>query len=151
MPPLHNRTLQQQQLSGSLKQKQQRQQQQGQEPRPQPLQRGVARVTSLPLGPVAGEEAAVGVVLGQPLRSVEEQFAVGSQEVGRGRVAFVRVCVDRATGERYACKTIPKERLQVRRGAFCPAYIFPPLHCKVDIPWPSSSTPSSPSAVPLAV
>eukprot|EP00475_Leptophrys_vorax_P036450 TRINITY_DN6166_c0_g2_i1.p1 TRINITY_DN6166_c0_g2~~TRINITY_DN6166_c0_g2_i1.p1 ORF type:complete len:262 (-),score=15.70 TRINITY_DN6166_c0_g2_i1:74-859(-) len=34
------------------------------------------------------------------------------EEIGKGRVGSVRVCVHRVSGERFACKSIQKERLQ---------------------------------------
>lgn len=43
---------------------------------------------------------------------ISEHFLLRLAEVGRGRVGSVRVCEHRSSGERFACKTIRKDRLQ---------------------------------------
>jgi len=52
-------------------------------------------------------------ILGRPFASVLERYEVG-KEVGRGEGGVVRVCVDRSSGGRFACKSIRKDQLQVR-------------------------------------
>ena len=64
----------------------------------------------------AMDGGAAASVLGQPLVDVSTKFMIQGEEIGRGRVGYVRVCVERATGMHFACKTIPKDRLQVGVG-----------------------------------
>eukprot|EP00271_Cylindrocystis_brebissonii_P005045 TRINITY_DN16996_c0_g1_i1.p1 TRINITY_DN16996_c0_g1~~TRINITY_DN16996_c0_g1_i1.p1 ORF type:complete len:1018 (-),score=164.58 TRINITY_DN16996_c0_g1_i1:856-3909(-) len=52
-------------------------------------------------------------VLQKPWVDIREKYAVnGSQELGRGKFGVIRVCVSRASGERSACKSISKAKLQ---------------------------------------
>lgn len=55
----------------------------------------------------------VGNVLGRVFSDISDHFVLKLEEIGRGRVGSIRLCVSRATGEKFACKTIRKERLQV--------------------------------------
>jgi len=45
-------------------------------------------------------------------------FVVASTEIGSGQFGRIRKCVERATGQQYACKTVYKINIRVR--AACP-------------------------------
>ncbi|CAI5961088.1 unnamed protein product [Closterium sp. NIES-64] len=87
---------------------------------------------------------------------LSELYEVG-RELGRGHFGVVRLCEDRATGERFACKTILLSGVRVSRtksagGSFVPAALkeaqpslpspfFPPVNLS-----PRTRTPSSPAS-----
>ena len=105
-PPLHGR-LPQHRNPG-------RHQQQHQQDR---ANRNLPHAPSNSQGQVkVSDGGAAASVLGQPLADVSTKFMIHGEEIGRGRVGYVRVCVERATGMHFACKTIPKDRLQVGVG-----------------------------------
>ncbi|CAI5520615.1 unnamed protein product [Closterium sp. Naga37s-1] len=75
-------------------------------------------------------------VLADELRCprLSELYEVG-RELGRGHFGVVRLCEDRATGERFACKTILLSGVRLR------AEVLPRLPSKIP-PFPPSSSPS---------
>ncbi|CAI5489211.1 unnamed protein product [Closterium sp. Naga37s-1] len=51
-------------------------------------------------------------ILGRPYADVEERFEMGGEVLARGEFGAVRVCVERESGARLACKTIDKQSIQ---------------------------------------
>ncbi|CAI5962918.1 unnamed protein product [Closterium sp. NIES-64] len=88
-----------------------------------------------------------------------ELYEVG-RELGRGHFGVVRLCEDRATGERFACKTILLSGVRFRRGCLRryppfplpPPLIYPPVTLSAPILSPSflslPATPVFPSTHP---
>eukprot|EP00897_Mesotaenium_endlicherianum_P007178 jgi/Mesen1/6489/ME000331S05607 len=72
---------------------------------------------AVPMGPRLRRTSSESVVLGsnnmlgRPYRQIRDKYSL-RQELGRGTNAVVRLCIDRATGERLACKIIDKRYLQ---------------------------------------
>ncbi|GJP38793.1 hypothetical protein CLOM_g23204, partial [Closterium sp. NIES-68] len=55
-----------------------------------------------------GKRAFTRHVLGRPYVELEARYEVAEGELGRGKVGVLRACRCRATGRRFACKTISK-------------------------------------------
>ncbi|CAI5969945.1 unnamed protein product [Closterium sp. NIES-64] len=56
-------------------------------------------------------------VLGRPFEDITEQFLLSMEEIGRGRSGSIRQCVHRRSNEVFACKTIPKGKIQSEEEA----------------------------------
>lgn len=56
-------------------------------------------------------------VLQRPFANVREKYQLQMEELGRGRFGVIRVCLDRKTGEKLACKSISKARLKTWQDA----------------------------------
>ncbi|CAI5964684.1 unnamed protein product [Closterium sp. NIES-64] len=56
-------------------------------------------------------------VLGRPFEDITEQFLLSMEEIGRGRSGSIRQCVHRRSNEVFACKTIPKGKIQSEEAA----------------------------------
>ncbi|KAJ1285867.1 hypothetical protein BS78_03G311200 [Paspalum vaginatum] len=76
--------------------------------------------TSLKAGASAGSAptptkppAPIGPVLGRPMEDVRSIYTVG-KELGRGQFGVTSLCTHKATGERFACKTIAKRKLSTK-------------------------------------
>jgi calcium-dependent protein kinase len=52
----------------------------------------------------------IGPVLGRPMEDVRSTYTIG-KELGRGQFGVTSLCTHKATGERFACKTIAKRKL----------------------------------------
>ncbi|CAL4946930.1 unnamed protein product [Urochloa decumbens] len=57
--------------------------------------------------------APIGPVLGRPMEDVRTIYTVG-KELGRGQFGVTSLCTHKATGERFACKTIAKRKLSTK-------------------------------------
>lgn len=59
-------------------------------------------------------------------------FVVASKEIGSGQFGHIRKCVERATGQQYACKTVHKISIRVSNclpnSAPCPTLLLA-QHC----------------------
>ncbi|CAI7879655.1 unnamed protein product [Closterium sp. NIES-53] len=51
-------------------------------------------------------------VLGKPYQDLEDKYKMSPKELGRGNFGVIHVCENLETGERYACKTITKAKLE---------------------------------------
>lgn len=58
----------------------------------------------------AGKTAPIGNVLGRPMEDVKQHYQLG-KELGRGQFGVTFLCTHKATGEKFACKTIAKRKL----------------------------------------
>ncbi|CAI7848775.1 unnamed protein product, partial [Closterium sp. NIES-53] len=56
-------------------------------------------------------------VLRRPFEDITEQFLLSTEEIGRGRSGSIRQCVHRRSNEVFACKTIPKGKIQSEEEA----------------------------------
>ncbi|KAK7321823.1 hypothetical protein VNO77_32802 [Canavalia gladiata] len=66
---------------------------------------------SLPLPlPKPTQSSQTGSLLGKPYVNINDIYVM-KKELGRGNFGVTYVCVDKATGQEYACKSIPKEKL----------------------------------------
>ncbi|KAK8697601.1 hypothetical protein V6N13_113742 [Hibiscus sabdariffa] len=54
--------------------------------------------------------SALGTVLGRPMEDVRSTYNIG-KELGRGQFGVTRLCINKKTGEKFACKTIAKRKL----------------------------------------
>ncbi|XBI19811.1 hypothetical protein VPH35_061245 [Triticum aestivum] len=57
--------------------------------------------------------AAIGPVLGRPMEDVRSIYTVG-KELGRGQFGVTSLCTHKATGQKFACKTIAKRKLSTK-------------------------------------
>ena len=57
--------------------------------------------------------APIGPVLGRPMEDVRSIYTIG-KELGRGQFGVTSLCTHKATGERFACKTIAKRKLSTK-------------------------------------
>ncbi|KAG6409963.1 hypothetical protein SASPL_128007 [Salvia splendens] len=64
--------------------------------------------TTTPASPKAA--APVGPVLGRPMVDISDYYTVG-KELGQGQFGVTHLCIDKHTGEQFACKTIAKRKL----------------------------------------
>jgi calcium-dependent protein kinase len=55
----------------------------------------------------------IGPVLGRPMEDVRSIYTIG-KELGRGQFGVTSLCTHKATGERFACKTIAKRKLSTK-------------------------------------
>ncbi|CAI5526141.1 unnamed protein product, partial [Closterium sp. Naga37s-1] len=62
------------------------------------------------------ETPATANVLQKDVVELSELYRLSRKELGRGNFGVIRVCEKRDSGERFACKTIEKKNLEVRRG-----------------------------------
>ncbi|CAI5467623.1 unnamed protein product [Closterium sp. Yama58-4] len=51
-------------------------------------------------------------VLGKPYQDLEDKYKMSPKELGRGNFGVIHLCENLETGERYACKTITKAKLE---------------------------------------
>ncbi|ONM37118.1 Calcium-dependent protein kinase 17 [Zea mays] len=77
--------------------------------------------------------APIGPVLGRPMEDVRSIYTVG-KELGRGQFGVTSLCTHKATGERFACKTIAKRKLSTKEDV---------EDVRRENPSTASSTPSS--------
>ncbi|CAI5485469.1 unnamed protein product [Closterium sp. Naga37s-1] len=52
-------------------------------------------------------------VLRLPYDDIKGRYSLGKKEIGEGRFGTIRTCLERATGQVYACKTILKKTIEV--------------------------------------
>ncbi|XP_042473359.1 calcium-dependent protein kinase 2-like [Zingiber officinale] len=64
----------------------------------------------MPPVPTAKPAAPIGPVLGRPMEDVRATYSVG-KELGRGQFGVTHLCTHKATGKKFACKTIAKRKL----------------------------------------
>ncbi|KAL5222309.1 hypothetical protein ABZP36_027022 [Zizania latifolia] len=57
--------------------------------------------------------APIGPVLGRPMEDVRSVYTVG-KELGRGQFGVTCLCTHKATGQKFACKTIAKRKLSTK-------------------------------------
>jgi calcium-dependent protein kinase len=57
--------------------------------------------------------APVGPVLGRPMEDVKSTYSIG-KELGRGQFGVTSLCTHKATGQKFACKTISKRKLSTK-------------------------------------
>ncbi|KAM0839950.1 hypothetical protein ACQ4PT_059987 [Festuca glaucescens] len=57
--------------------------------------------------------APIGPVLGRPMEDVKSIYSVG-KELGRGQFGVTSLCTHKATGHKFACKTISKRKLSTK-------------------------------------
>lgn len=57
-----------------------------------------------------GKIGAIGPVLQRPMEDVKATYTMG-KELGRGQFGVTHLCTHKATGQKYACKTIAKRKL----------------------------------------
>ncbi|KQK10184.2 calcium-dependent protein kinase 2 [Brachypodium distachyon] len=57
--------------------------------------------------------APIGPVLGRPMEDVRSIYTVG-KELGRGQFGVTSLCTHKATGQKFACKTIAKRKLSTK-------------------------------------
>ena len=57
--------------------------------------------------------APIGPVLGRPMEDVKSTYTVG-KELGRGQFGVTSLCTHKATGQKFACKTISKRKLSTK-------------------------------------
>ena len=53
-------------------------------------------------------------ILKKPYANIRDRYVLG-RELGRGQFGVIRLCVDKRTGEPFACKLISKSKLQNER------------------------------------
>lgn len=53
-------------------------------------------------------------ILGTPYEDILGRYVVNSAKIGSGRYGVIRKCIDARTKQAYACKTIRKDRIEVR-------------------------------------
>ncbi|CAN6337224.1 unnamed protein product [Urochloa humidicola] len=71
----------------------------------------VSAATSAPTP--ARPPAPIGPVLGRPMEDVKATYTVG-KELGRGQFGVTSLCTHKATGHKFACKTISKRKLSTK-------------------------------------
>ncbi|XP_039800443.1 calcium-dependent protein kinase 14-like isoform X2 [Panicum virgatum] len=76
-----------------------------------PLAAGGVSATTAPTP--AKPPAPVGPVLGRPMEDVKSTYSIG-KELGRGQFGVTSLCTHKATGEKFACKTISKRKLSTK-------------------------------------
>ncbi|RCV17139.1 hypothetical protein SETIT_3G195400v2 [Setaria italica] len=76
-----------------------------------PPSAGAVSATSAPTP--ARPPAPVGPVLGRPMEDVKSTYTVG-KELGRGQFGVTSLCTHKATGQKFACKTISKRKLSTK-------------------------------------
>eukprot|EP00897_Mesotaenium_endlicherianum_P004268 jgi/Mesen1/386/ME000010S_10842 len=64
----------------------------------------------------SGGSGAAANILGLPFAELRKRYLVTPDELGRGRFGVIHVCIDRASGDRLACKTISKDKLRGGRA-----------------------------------
>ncbi|CAL9163485.1 unnamed protein product [Musa hybrid cultivar] len=69
-----------------------------------------APVPTAAFSPPPKPAAPIGPVLGRPMEDVRSIYSLG-KELGRGQFGVTHLCTHKATGEKYACKTIAKRKL----------------------------------------
>ncbi|KAF8716785.1 hypothetical protein HU200_025877 [Digitaria exilis] len=75
---------------------------------------GVVSTTTTTSAPTPTKPPApIGPVLGRPMEDVRSIYTVG-KELGRGQFGVTSLCTHKATGERFACKTIAKRKLSTK-------------------------------------
>ncbi|PUZ65434.1 hypothetical protein GQ55_3G222300 [Panicum hallii var. hallii] len=75
---------------------------------------GAAAALSATSAPTpAKPPAPVGPVLGRPMEDVKSTYTIG-KELGRGQFGVTSLCTHKATGEKFACKTISKRKLSTK-------------------------------------
>ncbi|CAD6342716.1 unnamed protein product [Miscanthus lutarioriparius] len=57
--------------------------------------------------------APIGPVLGRPMEDVKSTYTMG-KELGRGQFGVTSLCTHKATGQKFACKTISKRKLSTK-------------------------------------
>jgi calcium-dependent protein kinase len=57
--------------------------------------------------------APIGPVLGRPMEDVRSIYTIG-KELGRGQFGVTSLCTHKATGQKFACKTIAKRKLSTK-------------------------------------
>jgi len=53
-------------------------------------------------------------ILGTPYEDILGRYVVNSAKIGSGRYGVIRKCIDAHSKLAYACKTIRKDRIEVR-------------------------------------
>ncbi|CAI5979350.1 unnamed protein product [Closterium sp. NIES-65] len=56
-------------------------------------------------------------VLRMPYDDIKGRYSLGKKEIGEGRFGTIRTCLERATGQVYACKTILKKTIETIEDA----------------------------------
>ncbi|CAI5465114.1 unnamed protein product [Closterium sp. Yama58-4] len=56
-------------------------------------------------------------VLRMPYDDIKGRYSLGKKEIGEGRFGTIRTCLERATGQVYACKTILKKTIETVEDA----------------------------------
>nr|XP_018682256.1 PREDICTED: calcium-dependent protein kinase 2-like isoform X3 [Musa acuminata subsp. malaccensis] len=69
-----------------------------------------APVPTAAFSPPPKPAAPIGPVLGRPMEDVRTTYSLG-KELGRGQFGVTHLCTHKATGDKYACKTIAKRKL----------------------------------------
>ncbi|XP_064966166.1 calcium-dependent protein kinase 2-like isoform X2 [Musa acuminata AAA Group] len=69
-----------------------------------------APVPTAAFSPPPKPAAPIGPVLGRPMEDVRATYSLG-KELGRGQFGVTHLCTHKATGDKYACKTIAKRKL----------------------------------------
>jgi calcium-dependent protein kinase len=64
-----------------------------------------------PVRPARPAPLSIHSVLGRVTEDVKSKYSLG-KELGRGQFGVTHLCVDRETGQQYACKSIAKRKLQ---------------------------------------
>eukprot|EP00271_Cylindrocystis_brebissonii_P000890 TRINITY_DN1106_c0_g1_i1.p1 TRINITY_DN1106_c0_g1~~TRINITY_DN1106_c0_g1_i1.p1 ORF type:complete len:760 (+),score=137.18 TRINITY_DN1106_c0_g1_i1:1227-3506(+) len=67
--------------------------------------------------PMRGRDGPGDNVLQRPFANVREKYQLQMEELGRGRFGVIRLCFDRASGAKLACKSISKARLKTWQDA----------------------------------
>ena len=70
-------------------------------------------------------------VLGIPYASISERYQLSRRELGKGQFGSIHTCIERSTGQGYACKTIPKRKIKVSGLECGPGQLrgWRELHC----------------------
>lgn len=76
---------------------------------PSPLKPSISHPTPAPVPAIAAPRAP-DTILGKPFEDVRSFYTLG-KELGRGQFGVTYLCMEIATGKRYACKSISKRKL----------------------------------------
>lgn len=60
--------------------------------------------------PISKSDVPAGAILGRPYEDVKAHYTMG-KELGRGQYGVTSLCMEKATGRLYACKSIHKRKL----------------------------------------
>lgn len=80
-------------------------------PKPAPSTKRLPRITTTP-APSSSSE--IGLVLGKPYIDVKKFYDI-HKELGRGQFGITYLCTDKATGYKYACKSISVKKLVTKK------------------------------------
>ncbi|XP_010675716.2 calcium-dependent protein kinase 33 [Beta vulgaris subsp. vulgaris] len=102
-----------QQPKAPVQQQQPQQEQQQYVPRQNPEPNPVSQPGSKGVAAKGGQRNDPNTILGKPFEDVKMHYTLG-KELGRGQFGVTYLCVDKTSGQQYACKSISKKKLVTR-------------------------------------